>query len=193
MNSAPHTHTVAPVWRAERGQPLGGGCARPASLGVLRSAAHRRAEFRLPVWLRGVYISSSPYTTRLRLCVGFGGPAWWYCVKLSVVRCDSVRHRLLCLLTYLLMYVSISPAGNCNVQTGWHGGTIVRSGYEDLRHTHACTTPTRARLPPRGWYERTRRASLFKRGRTLTTPTLARLPPRRRALPPTWVAKVRGT
>ena len=43
-----HTHTVAPVWRAERGQPLGGGCARPAGLGVLRSAAHRRAEFRLP-------------------------------------------------------------------------------------------------------------------------------------------------
>ena len=47
VNSAPHTHTVAPVWRAERGsEPLGGVAARGPPVGVLRSAAHRRAESR---------------------------------------------------------------------------------------------------------------------------------------------------
>ena len=47
MNSAPHTHTVTPVWRAERGsEPLGGVAARGPPVGVLRSAAHRRAESR---------------------------------------------------------------------------------------------------------------------------------------------------
>ena len=53
VNSAPHTHTVAPVWRAERGsEPLGGVAARGPPVGVLRSAAHRRAESRF--W--GVFI-----------------------------------------------------------------------------------------------------------------------------------------
>ena len=53
MNSAPHTHTVTPVWRAERGsEPLGGVAARGPPVGVLRSAAHRRAESRF--W--GVFI-----------------------------------------------------------------------------------------------------------------------------------------
>jgi hypothetical protein len=86
MNNAPHTHTVAPVWRAERGQPLGGGCARPAGLGVLRSAAHRRAEFRLPVWLRGVYfIIAVHHAFVLGLGARHGG-----IVKLSVVRCVTV-------------------------------------------------------------------------------------------------------
>ena len=33
-----------------------------------------------------------------RLCVGFGGPAWWYCEAVSGWMCDSVR--LLYLLTY---------------------------------------------------------------------------------------------
>jgi len=52
-HSAPHTHTVAPVWRAERGsEPLGGVAARGPPVGVLRSAAHRRAESRF--W--GVFI-----------------------------------------------------------------------------------------------------------------------------------------
>lgn len=54
MNSAPHTHTVTPVWRAERGsEPLGGVAARGPPVGVLRSAAHRRAESRF--W-GGVFI-----------------------------------------------------------------------------------------------------------------------------------------
>ena len=53
VNSAPHTHTVTPVWRAERGsEPLGGVAARGPPVGVLRSAAHRRAESRF--W--GVFI-----------------------------------------------------------------------------------------------------------------------------------------
>ena len=30
VNSAPHTHTVAPVWRAERGRAPGGGWLREA-------------------------------------------------------------------------------------------------------------------------------------------------------------------
>ena len=34
----------------------GGVAARGLPVGVLRSAANRRVEFRLPVWLRGVFI-----------------------------------------------------------------------------------------------------------------------------------------
>ena len=94
VNSAPHTHTVAPVWRAERGQPLGGGCARPAGGGVLRSAAHRRVEFRLPVWLRGVFIIAVHHAFVLGLGARHGG-----IVKLSVVRCVTVFASFTYLLT----------------------------------------------------------------------------------------------
>ena len=67
---------------------------------MLRSAAHRRVEFRLPVWLGGVFnFIIAAYTTRLCvLGLGHGGPAHGGIVKLSVVRCDSVR----ACFTYLL-------------------------------------------------------------------------------------------
>ena len=74
MNSAPHTHTVTPVWRAERGsEPLGGVAARGPPVGVLRSAAHRRVEFRLPVWLRGVFIIAVHHAFVLGLGARHGG------------------------------------------------------------------------------------------------------------------------
>ena len=85
MNSAPHTHTVAPVWRAERGQPLWGVAARGPPVGVLRSAAHRRVEFRLPLWLRGVFIIAVHHAFVLGLGARHGG-----IVKRSVVRCVTV-------------------------------------------------------------------------------------------------------
>ena len=50
-----HAHRCTGLACGARSAPGVCGCARPAGLGVLRSAAHRRAEFRLPVWLRGVY------------------------------------------------------------------------------------------------------------------------------------------
>ena len=51
-----HAHRCAGLACGARSAPGGGGCARPAGGYVLRSAAHRRVEFRLPVWLRGVFI-----------------------------------------------------------------------------------------------------------------------------------------
>ena len=54
-------------------------------MGVLRSAAHRRVEFRLPVWLRGVFIIAVHHTFVLGLGARHGG-----IVKLSVVRCVTV-------------------------------------------------------------------------------------------------------
>ena len=79
MNSAPHTHTVAPVWRAERGQPLGGGCARPAGLGVLQVCCRCTAVCGAPagrvpaagVWLRGIYFIIAVHRA---FVMGFGGP-----------------------------------------------------------------------------------------------------------------------
>ena len=61
-------------------------------MGVLRSAAHRRVEFRLPVWLRGVFIIAVHHAFVLGLGARHGG-----IVKLSVVRCVTVLY----LLTYL--------------------------------------------------------------------------------------------
>ena len=66
-----HTHTVAPVWRAERGQPLGGwlrearrsGCAAVCGGGPSSGC---RFGF-------GAFISSSPYTTPLCWLLGLGG------------------------------------------------------------------------------------------------------------------------
>ena len=63
-------------------------------MGVLRSAAHRRVEFRLPVWLRGVFIIAVHHTFVLGLGARHGG-----IVKLSVVRCVTVFAPAL--LTYL--------------------------------------------------------------------------------------------
>ena len=54
-------------------------------MGVLRSAAHRRVEFRLPVWLRGVFIIAVHHTFVLGLGARHGG-----IVKLSVVKCVTV-------------------------------------------------------------------------------------------------------
>ena len=64
-------------------------------MGVLRSAAHRRVEFRLPVWLRGVFIIAVHHTFVLGLGARHGG-----IVKLSVVRCVTV----FACFTYLLTY-----------------------------------------------------------------------------------------
>ena len=65
VNSAPHTHTVAPVWRAERGRaPGGGGCARPAGgrAAVCGAPAAPSPGF-------GAF-SSSPYTVAFVLGLG---------------------------------------------------------------------------------------------------------------------------
>ena len=68
-------------------------------MGVLRSAAHRRVEFRLPVWLRGVFIIAVHHAFVLGLGARHGG-----IVKLSVVRCVTV----FACFTYLLTYFGIS-------------------------------------------------------------------------------------
>ena len=65
-------------------------------MGVLRSAAHRRVEFRLPVWLRGVFIIAVHHAFVLGLGARHGG-----IVKLSVVRCVTVFACFTYLLTYL--------------------------------------------------------------------------------------------
>ena len=67
-------------------------------MGVLRSAAHRRVEFRLPVWLRGVFIIAVHHAFVLGLGARHGG-----IVKLSVVRCVTVFACFTYLLTYLLL------------------------------------------------------------------------------------------
>ena len=72
-----------------------GVAARGPPVGVLRSAAHRRVEFRLPVWLRGVFIIAVHHTFVLGLGARHGG-----IVKLSVVRCVTV----FACFTYLLTY-----------------------------------------------------------------------------------------
>ena len=97
VNSAPHTHTVAPVWRAERGRaPGGGGCVRSAGG---RAAVCGAPAGRVPV--SGAF-SSSPYTVPLCWVWGPGIAVLWSCQRIDV--CDSVR--LLYLLTYLLTMVS---------------------------------------------------------------------------------------
>ena len=71
VNSAPHTHTVAPVWRAERGRaPGGGGCVRSAGG---RAAVCGAPAGRVPV-LGRFHHRRTPC-----LCAGFGGPASRYC------------------------------------------------------------------------------------------------------------------
>jgi len=74
-------------------------------VGVLRSAAHRRVEFRLPVWLRGVFIIAVHHTFVLGLGARHGG-----IVKLSVVRCVTVFACFTYLLTYLpLLNLELMP------------------------------------------------------------------------------------
>ena len=92
MNGAPtHTHTVAPVWRAELSCPGGDGCVRSAGG---RAAVCGAPAGRVPVL--GAF-SSSPYTVPLCWVWGPGIAVLWSCQKIDV--CDSVR--LLYLLTYL--------------------------------------------------------------------------------------------
>ena len=50
-----------------------GVAARGPPVGVLRSAAHRWVEFRLPVWLRGVFIIAVHHTFVLGLGARHGG------------------------------------------------------------------------------------------------------------------------
>ena len=94
-----HTHTVAPVWRAELSCPGGDGCVRSAGG---RAAVCGAPAGRVPVL--GAF-SSSPYTVAFVL--GLGGAIYyplgpsiavlWICQRMIDV-CDSVR--LLYLLTY---------------------------------------------------------------------------------------------
>ena len=77
-------------------------------MGVLRSAAHRRVEFRLPVWLRGVFIIAVHHALVLGLGARHGG-----IVKLSVFACFTY------LLTYLLTYC----VSSCD-----HGGDRPKHG-----------------------------------------------------------------
>ena len=77
-------------------------------MGVLRSATHRRVEFRLPVWLRGVFIIAVHHAFVLGLGARHGG-----IVKLSVVRCVTV----FACFTYSL------TASHVHVGEGWHCGT----------------------------------------------------------------------
>ena len=101
MNSAPHTHTVTPVWRAERGsEPLGGVAARGPLVGVLRSAAHRRAESRF--W--GVFIIAVHRASVL----GWGARHRGI-VELSEDRCVTV----FAFFTYLLTYWVVCAAWHC--------------------------------------------------------------------------------
>ena len=91
VNSAPHTHTVAPVWRAERGRAPGGG-------GCVRSAGGRAAVCGAPAGRVPVLGRFHHRRTPLPLC-------WVWGPSIAVLRscqridmCDSVR--LLYLLTY---------------------------------------------------------------------------------------------
>ena len=94
VNSAPHTHTVAPVWRAERGRaPGGGGCVRSAG-GRAAVCALRRTGGPSPGF--GAF-SSSPYTVAFVLGLGAQHRG---IVELSEDR--YVRQYSPSLLTYLL-------------------------------------------------------------------------------------------
>ena len=58
-----------------------GVAARGPPVGVLRSAAHRRVEFRLPVWLRGIFIIAVHHA----FVLGLGARHTWYCEAVSGV------------------------------------------------------------------------------------------------------------
>ena len=107
-------------------------------MGVLRSAAHRRVEFRLPVWLRGVFIIAVHHAFVLGLGARHGG-----IVKLSVVRCVTVfacftyllRTQRVSKVTYLLTYLlrelrassrSHRPAARCHSSFPWLGVILCR-------------------------------------------------------------------
>ena len=66
---ATHTHTVAPVWRAELSCPWGGGCVRSAGGGVLRSAGRTQAARAARARFWGVFIIA---VHRLPLCWVWG-------------------------------------------------------------------------------------------------------------------------
>ena len=146
-----HTHTVAPVWRAERGQPLGGGCARPAGLGVLRSAAHRRAEFRLPVWLRGVYFIIAVHHA---FVLGLG-PRHGGIVKLSVVRCVTVFACFTLLFPFFKIRFKQPSHTRGSTHTRPIAATMRCVGH--TRHFRAClaSSPERMRPPPPSVYSHT--------------------------------------
>ena len=82
-----HAHRCAGLACGARSAP-GGWLREARRLGVLRSAAHAPAG-RVPV--AGLASGRLFHHRRTpRLCVGFGGPAWWYCEAVSGVRCVTV-------------------------------------------------------------------------------------------------------
>ena len=134
---------------AERGQPLGGGCARPAGLGVLRSAAHRRAEFRLPVWLRGVYFIIAVHHAFVSgLGARHGG-----IVKLSVVRCVTV---FACFTSFLpsLPFLPWAWQGAKRGTEGARCTAVARGAHGLATHLLATGQPTQ----PRAWQTNSRLA-----------------------------------
>ena len=92
MNSAPHTHTAAPVLGPRAATP--GVAANPGP-----SVDDRWVESRLPVWLRGVFIIAVHHAFVVGLGARHGG-----IVELSEVSCwcVTVSARFTYLLTYFL-------------------------------------------------------------------------------------------
>ena len=93
MNSAPHTHTAAPVLGPRAATP--GVAANPGP-----SVDHRRVESRLPVWLRGVFIIAVHHAFVLGLGARHGG-----IVELSEDSCGCVT--VSARFTYLLLLTLI--------------------------------------------------------------------------------------